>query len=372
MMCKKLELAIQKINNLNYKIISIDRDKQFHHWITFETLEGYKLKCDIYNILKDTFKIDTYLLVGENKYSVDNAMIMAKKTNKYNSEILNIEKQFATIKCGICKKDYKAHIKSFLHSPYKVCNNCRKKMHTTKLLDEEKVFKDIKENYGFDILPNQHYHGNIENIGIMDKNGYKGTMCYNSIRRGSQISIFAKYNPYALENIRKYIKDNGMDCEILNQKYNGWGKPLKIKCNCGKIFTASIDHIISDKQIQCRDCTKSKSNNEKMVEIWLKQNNIEYIEQYIYKDCYYKKPLPFDFYLPQFNTLIEVDGENHFRQVNFGGMDNKKAESNFKTQLKRDNIKNIYCKNHNIPLVRINYEQINNEEYKNILSQIIH
>lgn len=368
-MSKKLNLAIEKLNKLNYKILSIYKDDNFHHWITFETIEGYKLKCDIYNILKENFKIDAYLLVGENNYSTDNAMIMAKETNKYNSKILNIEKQFATIECGICKKQYKVRLKDFLHSPYKICNDCRKKMHTTKLLNEEEVFKDIEENYGFNILPNQHYHGNDKKIGIIDKNGYKGYISYNNIRNGSQISIFAKYNPYALENIRKYIKDNGMDCEILHQKYNGWGKPLKVKCNCGKIFTVSIDHIVSDKQIQCRDCTRSKSNNEKMVEIWLKQHNIEYVEQYVYKDCYYKRPLPFDFYLPQFNTLIEVDGESHFKEVKFGGIDNKKAEKNFKTQLKKDNIKNKYCEAHHIPLIRITYEQINNEMYKNILSQ---
>ena len=369
---KKVELAKQKLENLNYEIISIEKDKNFHNWITFKTDEGFKLKCDIYNILKDNFKIDAYLLVGENKYSVENAMIMAHQTNKYNSKILHINKQFANVECGICKEQYKVHIKTFLSSPYKICNKCRSKLHTTKLLDEESVFNDIKENYGFDILSNQHYHGNDKRIGVKDKDGYKGFISYNTIRRNGQVSRFAKYNPYALENIRKYIKDNGMDCEILNQKYNGWGKPLKIKCNCGKIFTASIDHILNDNQIQCRDCTKSKSNNEKIIEVWLKNNNIKYIEQYIYKDCYYKRPLPFDFYLPQFNILIEVDGELHFSDTErFCGMNKEQVKKTIKLQQKRDEIKNKYCKEHNIQLIRISYKQINNNEYKNILSQII-
>lgn len=369
---KKIELAKQKLKNLNYEIILIEKDKNFHNWITFKTDKGFKLKCDVYNILKDNFKIDAYLLVGENKYSTDNAMIMAQETNKYNSKILYINKQFANVQCGICQKQYNVRLKTFLDSPYKICNDCRKKIHTTKLLNEEDVFKDIEENYDFDILPNQHYHGNDKRIGVKDKDGYKGFLSYNAIRRKSQVSKFAKYNPYALENIRKYIKDNGIDCEILNQKYNGWGKPLKIKCNCGKIFTASIDHILNDKQIQCKNCSKSKSNNEKMVEIWLKNNNIKYIEQYIYKDCYYKKPLPFDFYLPQFNILIEVDGEMHFSDTErFCGMNKEQVKKAVILQQKRDEIKNKYCKNHNIQLIRINYKQINNGEYKNILSQII-
>lgn len=368
-MSKKLELAINKINNFNYKIISIDKKKDVYY-ITFQTKEGYKMKCEIYKILKDDFNINAYLLVGTNIYSAENAIIMAKDTNKYNSQIISINKQIATIKCGLCNNQYQMHIKTFLRSPFKICNNCREKMHTTKLLNEEDVFNDIKNNYGFDILPNQHYHGNHQGIGIIDKDGYKGKMSYTNIKKGSKISNFAKYNPYALENIRKYIKDNGMDCEVLHQRYEGWGKPLKLKCNCGQLFTASIDHIINDNQIQCKNCSQSKSNNEKMIEIWLKQNNIEYIEQYIYKDCYYKRPLPFDFYIPKFNTLIEVDGELHFSETKkFHNLNKQQVEKAVKSQQKRDEIKNQYCKNHNIDLIRINYKQIKDDSYKNILSQ---
>ena len=60
---KKIELAKQKLKNLNYEIILIEKDRNFHNWITFKTDKGFKLKCDIYNILKDDFKIDAYLLV---------------------------------------------------------------------------------------------------------------------------------------------------------------------------------------------------------------------------------------------------------------------------------------------------------------------
>ena len=365
----KKDLAIKKINNLGYEILSIEKIN-YIYYISFKTNDNFKIRIDIYSILKENFDINKYLLVGTNIYSAENSMILAKKDNKYNSQVLNIDKQFAIIKCGICKNEYKQHIKTFLSSPHKICNKCRSKQHTTKLLNEDKVFKDIEENYNFKVLPNQHYHGNQVCISIMDNEGYKGKISYSNIRNGAKISKFAKYNPYALENINKYIKDNGIDCKLLQQKYQGWGKPLKLQCSCGKNFTASIDHLIHDKQTQCKECTKSKSNNEKTIENWLKQHNIYFIEQYKFQDCYYKKVLPFDFYIPNFNTLIEVDGELHFSNTSrFCNLNKKQVQQAVKEQQKRDDIKNKYCEKHNICLIRISYKEIQNNNYKNILSQ---
>ena len=56
----------------------------------------------------------------------------------------------------------------------------------------------------------------------------------------------------------------------------------------------------------------------------------------------------YDFYLPLYNILIEVDGEQHFRPVDlFGG------EERFKIQRKHDMQKNRYCWDHGIRVIRI-------------------
>lgn len=63
-----------------------------------------------------------------------------------------------------------------------------------------------------------------------------------------------------------------------------------------------------------------------------------------------KLPLPFDFYLPELNICIEYDGEQHFKENrHFGG-----KEYLEKTKY-HDQIKNEYCKNNNIKLIRIKY-----------------
>lgn len=63
----------------------------------------------------------------------------------------------------------------------------------------------------------------------------------------------------------------------------------------------------------------------------------------------------FDFYLSKHNMLIEYNGIQHFKPIDFFG-----GEKAFKETLKSDNLKNLYAKKNNIPLLRINYLEINN------------
>ena len=66
-------------------------------------------------------------------------------------------------------------------------------------------------------------------------------------------------------------------------------------------------------------------------------------------------PLRFDFYLPEYNTVIEYDGEQHFKPVErFGG------EKAFKTVQLHDNTKTKYCEDNDIRLLRISYKDKNN------------
>jgi very-short-patch-repair endonuclease len=58
-------------------------------------------------------------------------------------------------------------------------------------------------------------------------------------------------------------------------------------------------------------------------------------------------PLSFDFYLPEKNLLIELDGIQHFSPIKrFGGYER------FELQKKLDSIKNQWCLENKIELVR--------------------
>ena len=111
--------------------------------------------------------------------------------------------------------------------------------------------------------------------------------------------------------------------------------------------------------IRCPIC--NKSNGEEEVERILNKYNIKYKYQQYFNDCRDKNPMPFDFYIKDYNTIIEFDGEQHFK-IKFS-----MTENEFENIKKHDKIKTQYCKDNNIKLIRIPYWEFNNIE--NIICQ---
>lgn len=62
--------------------------------------------------------------------------------------------------------------------------------------------------------------------------------------------------------------------------------------------------------------------------------------------------MKFDFYLPDYNVCIEYDGKQHFKPVEYWGGEWSLTELQIK-----DNLKNNYCKDKKIELIRINYTE---------------
>lgn len=125
----------------------------------------------------------------------------------------------------------------------------------------------------------------------------------------------------------------------------------KCKCECGNITTATAGDLISGKKVSC-GCLKSKG--ERLVSTCLKSMKILFETQKSFNDCKNPKTghiLYFDFYLPDYNCCIEYDGKQHY-------IDNNHWES-LKNIQYRDNIKNQYCKDNNIKLIRIPYTDYN-------------
>lgn len=108
----------------------------------------------------------------------------------------------------------------------------------------------------------------------------------------------------------------------------------------------------------------SESRGEKLLSLIFNELGINFTRQAKFKDCTnlktgkFCRKLPFDLYLPDFNTVIEYDGIQHFQGVEFWG-----GENSFETQQIRDKIKNQYCETHGIKMIRIPYT-MNKEEIK--------
>ena len=89
----------------------------------------------------------------------------------------------------------------------------------------------------------------------------------------------------------------------------------------------------------------------------LEDRKIKYNREHYYKDCKNVNYLRFDFYLPDYNILIEYDGRQHFEVVDIWG-----GEEGLRKTKINDNIKNDYCKKNGIPLLRIShFENVEDE-----------
>lgn len=164
----------------------------------------------------------------------------------------------------------------------------------------------------------------------------------------------------------------GDEYSLLSDTYiNNSEKLLFIHNQCGRTFESSLANFIYT-SVRC--CCISESKGEKAITNFLEEKGLNFIKQYKIKDCKNIKSLPFDFYVPKYNLLIEYQGRQHYMSVEiFGG------EEQFKAQQRNDNIKRNYCKNNNIKLLEISYKdfkkinqiltnQINN--YDNTVSSL--
>ena len=90
--------------------------------------------------------------------------------------------------------------------------------------------------------------------------------------------------------------------------------------------------------------------------------SVEYERQYVFEDCRDKLPLPFDFYIEKYCLIIEYDGQQHFKPVDFAGKGEEWSIQNMRETQRRDAIKNQYCEDNNINILRIPYWEFDDIE----------
>ena len=118
--------------------------------------------------------------------------------------------------------------------------------------------------------------------------------------------------------------------------------------------------------VQSCGCLKSKG--EQKISNILSQNNIKYEVQKTFSTCRFQngKLAFFDFYLPDYNILIEYDGEQHYFYRNEGW----NTKENFEKTKERDIYKNNWCLKNNIKLIRIPYTKLNNLQLSDLLGEV--
>lgn len=132
----------------------------------------------------------------------------------------------------------------------------------------------------------------------------------------------------------------------------------------GVIFEGNISNVVSGFTYGLS--LEHKSKGECKIYKILSEHNILFYQEYKFKELQLNKysALRFDFYLPDYNCCIEYDGlqhfENHF-QV---------PEEKYQHQLQNDKIKNNFCKQNNILLIRIPYWEYNKLDWEYLCQRI--
>ena len=170
--------------------------------------------------------------------------------------------------------------------------------------------------------------------------------------------------------INELQKIYGNEYTLLDKYINEKTKIRFMHNPCGKIFTASPEKMellsvikalekILNMITTCPYCNTNISNGAAYVRTILEHLNLPYGLEFTSEDLKSDKGkyLRFDFNIIVNNklALIEVDGLQHEKAVDFYG-----GDEYFNEIQKNDKRKNEYCKEHNIPLLRIPYWEYDN------------
>lgn len=124
------------------------------------------------------------------------------------------------------------------------------------------------------------------------------------------------------------------------------------KCECGNTCIVMGANLRKGCTTSC-GCLLSKG--EEVIGNLLEEADIIYKSQKTFETCRFDNTgalARFDFYVNN-SYLIEYDGEQHFKSVGYFGGDEQ-----FIIQQQRDNYKTQWCRENNIPLIRIPYTKL--------------
>ncbi len=302
-----------------------------------------------------------YTLHNLNKFIEDSGLeckLLTQHNPKDEKEKLEFE-----CKCG---QHYFMHYNHLLTTMKDTCNDCgyfRESKYT------QEYISSLIEPLGYVLIPNTPVC--YRSIQIQDKKGYKYKVTLPNLLGGSTPIKFHKANPYTIDNMKIYLKENDYPITLLDDN-----RPTEVRteyliftcCDCGESYKATWSQVTETDRFRCEKCCKRQSGLSYCVEQYLQEKGIKYIKEYRFDDCRNKKPLPFDFYLPDYNHVIEVNGDQHYYE-------NPLFAQSLEERQAIDKIKEDYCKNNNIRFTAIPRWWIQNnhgvKKYKQVIDNII-
>lgn len=290
--------------------------------------------------------------MGKTKYDTSIFIKKAQKIHedKYDYSLVSYVNSKTKIKI-LCLKHGEFEQIPSKHLQGQGCSKCaNEKLSKIKLKSTVDFLEKLGDNKKYDYSKTKYEgrfkkviiicpkHGEFKQTPDNHLNGKGCPRCANEKR---------KYNTIIFIQKAKKIHGNRYDYSISN--YSGSNIKISIICKKHGIFKQKPSSHINHKQ-GCPYCNESKG--EKEIRNYLVKNKIVFERQKKFDNCRgKKKSLPFDFYLPKKNLLIEYDGKQHYiNNEYFGG------KKEFQARQLNDKIKSNFAKDNNIKLLRITYK----------------
>jgi hypothetical protein len=272
--------------------------------------------------------------------------------NKYTYENVNYKNNHSKINItclthGNFQAVPKNHLKGY------GCSKCsgNEKLNIESFIEKAKLLHGNKYDYSKSVYTNAFN----KLIIICPEHGEFKTTARNHYYKGYGCKKCGYRNPYNKHNTEYFIEQavsiHGDKYDYSAVQYNGCDKHVIIICKKHNKFSQQASSHINGHG--CRKC--GASTGEKLINTILTNYNINFVHQKMFKDCINPKTngkLKFDFYLPDINACIEFDGYQHFAPVKYWG-----GNANLEKTQYRDQVKNDYCTNNNISLLRIKYNE---------------
>lgn len=214
-------------------------------------------------------------------------------------------------------------------------------------LRKDKEFKNLVEKDGY--LLQSEYINNKTKVKLLHLECGKTFLVspskYKS--RGVRCPCQRKRVEWNTETFSKKMEEHmGKDFKLLSEYTGIYDKSKVLHETCGNTFEISTRLLIT--RGKCPYCKSSKG--ETIVRGILERADIKYIEQFKEHDCKHIKTLSFDFYLPEHNTIIEYQGQQHYEHA-----ESFQTLKVFEEGQIRDDIKRRYCKENCIKLIEVPY-----------------
>ncbi len=277
--------------------------------------------------------------------------------NDNNIECLETEfisvKTPMRFKCTNCGDVFLRNFENLKTRKKTLCNKCSAKDRGKYRRLEISEVEDYIESKGCKLVSS--YKNMKEDIEIICSCGNKFKTSYYQFRKNNHIycipcsrNIMSEKKAIPIEDLQFLVSQEGST--FIKRELKGKDQLICVNDNCGhKDYWVRLNKFKYGQR--CPLCSISKG--ERVIYNFLKNNKFNFKREYTFKDLKGINDgiLRFDFAVFKNNKLhclIEYDGLQHY-EVCFN------SEYNFKRTQSHDKLKNKYCQDNNIKLIRIPY-----------------